>query len=78
MSEQKTPNGSNETLQNIITELEIEKLLGVTKDQLDRLRRNNGLPFVKINNRSRLYFESDLMEFFRSRKVCLNHAEIDH
>ena len=76
MSEQKTPNGSNETLQNIITELEIEKLLGVTNDQLARLRTNCGLPFVKINNRSRLYFESDLMEFFHSRRVRLNQAKI--
>lgn len=77
MSEQKTQNEMQETLQNIVTEPEIEKLLGVTKDQLAQLRRNNGLPFVKINNRSRLYFESDLMEFFRSRRVRLNHAEID-
>lgn len=77
MSDKKTLNENSETLQSVITEPEIEKLLGVTKDQLARLRTNNGLPFVKINNRSRLYFESDLMEFFRSRRVRLNHAEID-
>jgi len=77
MSDQKIQNVDSETLQNILTEPEIEKLLGVTKDQLAALRTKSGLHFIKINNRSRLYFESDLMSFFRGRRVRLNSAEID-
>ena len=77
MADQKTQDAGNETLQNVITEPEIEKLLGITKDQLAELRTRGGLPFIKINQRSRLYLESDLMEFFRSRRVRLNHAEIE-
>ena len=77
MSDQKIQNENSETLQNVITEPEIEKLLGVTKDQLAVLRTRGGLPFIKINNRSRLYFESDLISFFKDRRVRLNSAEID-
>ena len=77
LSAQNQTEENSETLQNVITEPEIEKLLGVTKDQLATLRTRGGLPFIKINNRSRLYFESDLISFFRDRRVRLNSAGID-
>lgn len=67
----------NETLQNVLTEKDLLDLLGMNKDQLGRLRREKHLPFIKLTDRSKLYFESDLIEFFKKQKVVLNRAEIE-
>ena len=60
-------------LAGVLNEKEVCEFLGITKQQLDALRYN-GLPFIKLNERRRLYFESDLMELFKSRKVSLNRS----
>jgi len=64
-----------ETLQNVLTEEELKKLLGLTKGQLAELRINGQMPFLKINRTSRLYLESDLMVWLRGRKAVLNQNE---
>jgi len=66
--------GTKETLQNILTEKELSELLGLSKDQISYLRTDKGLPFVKITDRSRVYFESDLVEFFYGCRTILNRG----
>lgn len=53
-----------QSLQGVFTEKEVSDLLGLSKDQLAALRYD-GLPFVKLNDRRRLYIEDDLMEWFK-------------
>jgi len=57
-------------LKGILTEDELINFIGVTKNQLSALR-HDGLPFVAINNRVRLYFEDDLIKFFKGRLKIL-------
>ena len=63
-----------ETLQNVLTEKDLCELLGMNKNQIGNLRRAKSLPFIKITDRSRLYFESDLIEFFRKNRKILNQS----
>jgi hypothetical protein len=65
----------DETLQNVLTEKDVCDLLGMNKNQVGDLRRKKGLPFVKLSDRSRLYFESDIVEFFKGQRVVLNKAD---
>ena len=44
-----------DTLQNILTEEEVLKLTGLTKNQLADCRNERRLPFLKINKNCRLY-----------------------
>ena len=65
-----------ETLQNVVTEKELCELLGINKNQLGRLRREKRLPFIKVSLTNRLYFESDIIEFFRNLRVIIDrHAD---
>jgi len=75
MEHKSTHEDLQETLQNVLTEEELKKLLGLTKNQLAELRTNGQMPFLKINRTSRLYLESDLMTWLRGRKVVLNRNE---
>jgi len=65
---------SYQPLQGVFTEKEVCELLGLTKDQLNALRYK-GLPFVKVNDRRRLYFEDDLMEWFKSKRTVMNREQ---
>ena len=64
-----------EGLKNVLTEKELCELLGMNKEQVAGLRRDKGLPFIKLTDRSRLYFEADVVAFFRGRVVVLNRAK---
>lgn len=64
------------TLQNVLTEKDLCELLGMTKEQVGDLRNKKGLPFIKVNERNRLYFENDIIDFFRQQRVVLNKAEL--
>ena len=55
-------------LENFLTEKEAQEFFGVKKEKLGNLRRNEGLPFVRINHTQRLYFENDLVEWLLSRR----------
>jgi hypothetical protein len=63
-----------EPLSGVLPEEEVIRFLGITKKQLDSLRYD-GLPFIKLNERRRLYFESDLIKLFKARRVTMNMAE---
>jgi len=48
--------------ERLITEEELLKVLGLKKPELDRLRNEKGLPYVKFSSRSWAFFLSDVME----------------
>ena len=64
-----------ETLKNVLTEADLCELLGMNKNQIGNLRRGKSLPFVKLSNTNRVYFESDIIDFFRGQRVVLNRNE---
>gem|GEM_PF-2574181 len=63
------------TLQNVLTEQDLCELLGMKKEQVADLRNRKGLPFIKVSQRNRLYFEKDIIEFFTKQRMVLNRAE---
>ncbi|MFZ7113506.1 MAG: helix-turn-helix domain-containing protein [Desulfatiglandales bacterium] len=65
------------TLKNVLTENDLTELLGLTKGQISDLRLKKGLPFIKVNQNSRLYLEDDLIEFFLRQRVVLNQGETE-
>ena len=76
MTDNKSTHGeSRETLQNILTEDEVLKLLGLKKSQLAEYRIKKQLPFIKINQRCRLYLESDLVTWLKNFRMVLNPDE---
>lgn len=56
-------------LSNLITESDLCELLGVSKDALGSLRNKDGLPYLKVNQNSRVYFEQDVMNWLLSRRT---------
>jgi transcriptional regulator with XRE-family HTH domain len=58
----------------VLTEKDLIELMGLTKGQISDLRNNKGLPFIKINQNSRLYFEHDLIDFFNKQRTVLNRG----
>lgn len=65
-------NENQDTLQNILTEDEILKLTGLTKNQLADCRNDRGLPFLKINKNCRLYRERSVVEWLKGLETVLN------
>lgn len=49
----------------VLTERQLCEKLGLSKDQLDHLRRENAMPYIRLSRAVRLYVESDLLEFFQ-------------
>ena len=74
MENKQIQNEARDTLQNVLTEKEVGELLGLSKSQLSVLRTNGQLPFLKVNRNCRLYLESDLVDWLKSKKVVLNQA----
>ena len=62
---------------NVITEEMLSELLGLNKDQLNRLRQYQGLPFIRINHARRVYLEQDVMEWLMGRRVSLRSVQTE-
>jgi len=43
--------------------------MGLKGSELAYLRREKGLPYVKLSVRKRVYLEDDLMEWFRANRM---------
>ena len=70
----------SETLNNveqILTEDELLKLLGISRSVLDDLRYKNGFPFCRLSQRNRIYLVKDVLEFIASRRTVLNRAAVE-
>ena len=65
----------SEMLKGMITEEELLKLMSLKPSELSYLRREKGLPFVKLTVRTRVYLEDDLMKWFKQHRIILNKAE---
>ncbi len=73
MAENKsTSEERQETLQNVVTEEELLKLTGLRKSQLADCRNKKRLPFLKINQRCRLYLERDLVDWLKTFRMVIN------
>jgi predicted DNA-binding transcriptional regulator AlpA len=53
----------------LTTEAELLKVLGLKKPELDKLRTEKGLPYVRFSARSRAFFLSDVMEWARKNRI---------
>ena len=59
----------------LLTEADLLRVLGVKKSVLTTFR-SKGLPFVRLNSRSRLYFLSDLMEWCKTWRMVIDSSEL--
>ena len=59
--------GPQGPLADFLTELELGEIFGINKGALSRLRLEQGLPYCKVNDRSRLYPESLVREWLNGR-----------
>jgi len=59
----------NLTLEDFLLEKEAMEFLGVNKQQMYQLRYKEELPFVRVNQRARLYFVPDLLNWLLKRKM---------
>ncbi len=57
------------TPEKLISESDLLKVLGLKKSELDRIRREKGLPYVRISQRARAYFLSDVVEWARKNRM---------
>ncbi len=55
--------------ERLISETDLLKILGLRKPELDRLRREKGLPFVRFSSKSRAYLLSDLLHWAGKNRV---------
>jgi hypothetical protein len=42
------------------------ELLGVNRNQLDRLRYEKGFPYIHLGQKTRVYLASDVLDFIKS------------
>jgi len=48
------------------------ELFGMTREQIDILRRSKGLPCIQLNQRIRVYLASDILKFLQGLTQKLN------
>ena len=58
----------SQMLQGVITEQEMLKLMNLKPSELAYLRREKGLPYVKLSTKVRVYLEEDLMDCFKKNR----------
>ncbi len=56
-------------VERLISEMDLLKLLGLKRSELDKMRRDRGLPYVKLSQRTSAYFISDILEWGRNNRV---------
>ena len=63
-----------ERLENFIEEATLCEALGLRKDSLARLRSQRGFPFIKINERVRVYREQSIVEWLAKNERVIDEA----
>ena len=53
----------------IIAEEDLLKLLGVSKNVLDNLRRKRGFPYINLTKFDRVYHEDEVVEWLRKNST---------
>ena len=64
MKEESKP----DLLGDFVTEPELQGVFGISKSALAALRHNEGLPWCKVNQRSRLYYEPAVRKWLLDRQ----------
>jgi hypothetical protein len=64
----------HDTISDLLTEPELLELFGVKKPQLDYLRREKQLPFLRVGTKTRLYHQRSIMEWLMGRETILNRG----
>ena len=57
--------------------LEVSTDEPVNRDYVAKRANRKGLPFIKVSQRNRLYFEKDIIEFFTKQRMILNREGLD-
>jgi len=57
--------------ENLFSEADVMKAFGLTKEALSKLRREEGLPFVKFSSRCRAYFWSDIINWGKLNRTVI-------
>ena len=52
--------------QEITSEEDLLKLLGISKKTLAYLRNKRGLPFIELTRYARIYYEGDVVEWLKN------------
>jgi len=62
---EKKPMQTRMMLEGMITEEELMSILGISKpEELEHLRNERHMPYVRLNSRRRVYLERDIMAWF--------------
>ena len=69
---QNTKNTKINPLAEILTEKELTELLGVKREFVDNLRRNDKSPFCKDTKTTRFYLTKDVVEYIKSKRVVID------
>ena len=64
-------------VENLMSEPDVCELFNCTRDQLNRLRSEERLPFLRVTRTNRLYLESDLIEWVLERRTVLNASDAE-
>jgi len=60
----------NQTYKNqVLSEVELLEWLNVEQPTLDRLRREKGFPFIRLNAKSRVYQVNEVMDWLKNQKA---------
>jgi predicted DNA-binding transcriptional regulator AlpA len=60
--------------QDVLSEADVLDVFGMKKSQLDRLRRDQGFPYVKLTNTNRVYLFSDVAEWLSRHRRHLSET----
>ena len=66
-----TKHEAEETIESILSEEEVKKQFGFSREILAHLRKYERLPFLRVNRVRLYYLEEDLVKWFKSRRVIL-------
>lgn len=61
-------------LEDVLLEEQVLEFLGITRSALDSIRLNEKLPFIKVNDRNRMYLKADLTQWLITKRITLNTA----
>jgi len=59
----------------LYSEAEVMRLLGLSKDELSRLRRR-GLVYVKFSSKCRAYFKNDVLSFGVQNRIVVEPKKV--
>ena len=59
----------NNESNGILSEVDLLELLNVEKPTLDKLRRKENLPYVRLDAKNRVYLLSSVKQYLKNREI---------